>query len=499
MVFLLSLNRFTSSAPVKIIKHSYNRKTLSSNLHNLLSHQVCLLIWVLLTTKHGGCDDIPQLAQKVVPVPDTQEEPESSHNIQLEPSYGLRGLKTLLPHYGHGSTVINHGFQGILGIPNVLGDHKGLKLTHGHGTDDIYGNKFHGSNGAMQALVMETHKNIPNIHGSLSTGYGNRVGRCHTKLNDKYHGLVNDHNFGLHKDMHIEKIGEYHGVSNRYFGMPGYHSHEFPEDGYLGSGHNEINAYNRGGHRGNDRYESSVRSYKANDVEEIPRIDTMSYDNLRGQSKLSVYKTGMSASDYPPVLSNREHSATHYARGLHIDLLHGTTTLDAGDSDHVPNDVSLTGAESDFGGAQNGIPAKNIPGGTHMIGNGNVNHGSSKTQPYQQTPQDFRPVMGLIPNMLVGVGLGLQCHLYNDNTDGKLWTGNDLQTYDYHGGDFGYGIALSTYLPWYNSYSQHYIIPYPSVNTVDGYSLRQFGMNGYSCVTPCNNLGLDGKLQLGLL
>jgi hypothetical protein len=310
--------------------------------------------------------------------------------------------------------------------------------------------------------VMETHKNITSIDGSSSPGYGNRMGGYHTMLNYGYQGLANDHNFGLHKDMHIGGAGkqtasQYHG--NRYYGMVGYHRDEFPEAGYHIQGHHGINGYHGGGYHGNGHYGAIVRSHKDNDVEEVSTHDTAS-----AESKLSVYKAGMSVAEYPPVLSNGRHSATHYARGLHIDLLHGgTATLDAENSDHVPDEVGVTGAQAVLGGAQNGIPAKHVPGGTHLTESGNGNQGSSKTQQY---------LMGLIPNMLVGVGLGLQGHQFNENTDGKLWTGYDSYKYDYYGGDTGYGVVPSTYLPWYNSYSQHYITPYPSVLTDYGNSLR---------------------------
>jgi hypothetical protein len=304
---------------------------------------------------------------------------------------------------------------------------------------------------------METQKNITRMHGSSSPGYGHRT------LNDAYHGLDNDHSFGLHKDMHTGGTGKYLGASqyhgNGYYGMAAYH----PEAGYHAGG------YHTQGHHGD-----IVRSHKANGAEEVSTHDAAS-----GKSKPSVYKTGMPVAGYPPVLSNGGRSATHYARGLHVDLLHGSTaTLDAENSDHMPDKLSLTGGQAALAGAQNGIPAKHVPGGTHLTESGNGNQGSSKTQQY---------LVGLIPNTLVG----LQGHQFNENTDRQLWTAYDSHKYDYHGGDIGYGVVLSTYLPWYN---QHYITPHPSVQTHYGHSLRQSA----ACVTPCKNLGLGGELQVGL-
>jgi hypothetical protein len=252
----------------------------------------------------------------------------------------------------------------------------------------------------------------------------------------------------------------------------------------------------------NDIYSDSiVRSNKANDMETLSRHDTTSSDNLSRKTKLIMsnnflYKTGMPVADYPSVLSNGEEFATPYARGLHVDLLHGgTATLDAGNSVQVPGELGLTGAETALGGAQKGIPT--IPGGTDLTEMGN--HGSTKIQQHQQNPQELGHLLGYIPDTLVGVGLGFQGHQSNDNTDGKLWTGYDSHKYDYHGVDFGYGLVPSTFWPWYNSYDRYYMTPYPIVHTDYGYGLRQFGMDGCGCVIVRNNLGLDGKLRVGLL
>lgn len=480
--------------------------------------------------------------------------------------HGMAGLgKTGLPHRvipGHNGDVIGHG---VTGVP-----------------------------------AMEIHKNIPHIHGSSSSGYGSTIGG--------YQGLANDHNFGIHKDMHIGGTGSYHGAS-QYHGMAGYHKHL--GDSYQTNGHHGINGYHGGGcykggvaehhgpltygessqnhlshghgnqwdenfetdqnnkfsifkeriHQKRDKHDqmhnnkrdssewrnllpstdgkfsgsesletgtsetnykmeennesaslpegmandskenannakhsyfdtiysdNTVGSGKTSDMVEVSRHDTMSPDNLGGKTKLSMRNnfldnTGMSVADYPPVLSNGEQSAPLYARGLLIDLLHGeTATLDAGNSNQMPDAVSLTGVENALGGAQNGITAKHTPGGTYLTESGNDNRGSSKLQQYQQNPQE----------------LG---YIFNDNADGKLWTQYNSRKYDYHGGDFDYGLVPITYWPWYNSYGQYYMTPYPTVQTDYGYGLRQFGMNDYQCVKDCNNLGLDGKLRVGLL
>lgn len=494
--------------------------------------------------------------------------------------------------------------------------------------------------GVMGVPVMEIHKNIPNTHGSSSSGYGSTMGGYHAMMNDVYQGLDNDYNFGLHKDMHVGGTGKYHGASqyhgDGYYGMAGYHRDKYLGDGYHGGGyhagghhtkgHQGINGYHRGGYHGNNYHvggykgvngycgmngyyesgchkggvtehhgsfkyggssqgpisyghgnqldkletdqnnkfsifkeriylkrdnneemynnekdssqwgnqppstdgkfsgsetlqtetsdtnykmeennesaslpegmgneskenatdstssysvvqpelvkqknamhgysdaiysDSTVRSNKTNDMEEVSRHDTTSPDNLSMKNNF-LYNTGMSLADYPSVLSNGEQSATPYARGLLIDLLHGgTATLDAGNSDWVPDGVSLTGAETASGGAQNRIPAKHTPGGTYLTESGSRHQASSKIQQYQQNPQE----------------LG---QLFKDNADGKLWTRYNSRKYDYRGGDFDYGIVPSTYWPWYNSYSQYYTTSYPSVQMDYGYGLRQPEMN----------------------
>lgn len=524
-----------------------------------------------------------------------------------------------------------HGMVGLgkTGLPErVIPGHNGEVIGHG----------------VTGVPVMEIHRNIPNIHGSSSSGHGSTMGGYHAMINDGYQGFANDHNFGLHKDTHIGGTGKYHGASqyhgNGYYGMAGYHRDKYLGDsyhrgGYHTSGHHGINGYHRGGYHGNNYHEggyktangycgmnryyesgcykggvaehhgplkyveslqrpmshghsnqldetletdqnnkfsifkerihlkrdkhdkmhnnerdssewrnlppstdgkfsglesletetsntnykmeennesvslpegmgneskenakhgyfdaiysdNTVRSNKTSDTEEVLRHDTTSPDNLSGKTKLSMrnnflYTTGLSGADYLSVLSNGEQSATPYARGLHIDLLHGgTATMDAGNSDQVPGALSLTGAENALGGAQNGITAKHTPGGTYLTQSGNGNRGSSKIKQYQQNPQE----------------LG---HLFNDNADGNLWTRYNSCKYDYLGGDFDYGLVPLTYWSWYNGYGQYYMTPYPSVQTDYGYGPRQFGMNRYPCVTACNNSGLNGKLQVGLL
>jgi hypothetical protein len=497
-----------------------------------------------------------------------------------------------------------HGMAGLskTGLPErVIPGHNGEVIGHG----------------VTGVPVMETHKNIPNIHGSSSSGYGSTMGG--------YQGLANDHNFGLHKDMHTGGTGKYHGASqyhgNGYYGMAGYHRGKYLGDSYHGggyhtNGHHGINGYHRGGYHGNNyhggvyktanghcgmnRYHGSgcykggvaehhgplkygessqgpmshghgnqlgenletdqnnkfsifkeriylkrdkhdkmynekdsserrnlppstdrkfsglesletetseanykmeennesaslpegmgndskenanhayfdttdsdntVRRNKTSDMEEGSRHDATSPDNVSMRNNF-LYNTGMSVADYPSVLSNGEQSAR-----LHIDLLHGgTSTMDGGNSDQVPDAVSLTGAENALGEAQNGITAQHAPGGSYLTESGNGNQGTSKIQQHQQNPQE----------------LG---YLFNDNADGKLWTQYNSRKYDYYGGDFDYGLVPITYWPWYNSYGQYYMTSYPSVQTDYGYGLRQFGMNDYRCVTACNNLGLDG-------
>ncbi|PNF28614.1 hypothetical protein B7P43_G09378 [Cryptotermes secundus] len=430
-----------------------------------------------------------------------------------------------------------------------------------------------GHNGEVTGVpVMEIHKNIPHIHGSSSSGYGGTIGG--------YQEIANDHNFGIHKDMHIGETDSYHGAS-QYHGMAGYHKHL--GDNYQTNGHHGINGYHGSGwytggvaddhgpltfgessqgplphghgnqwdedfetdqnnkfsifkknihlkrdkhnkmHNkrdssewrnllpstdekfsgsesletktsetnykmeennestslpegmGNDSKENAnnakhfdtinsdntVGSSKTSDTVEVSRHDTTSPDNLGGRTKLSMsnnflYNTGMSVADYPSVLSNGERSATLYARGLLIDLLNGgRATLDAGNSNQIPDAVSLTGADNALGGAQNGITAKHTPGGTYLTESGNSNRGGSKIQQYEQSPQE----------------LG---YIFNDNADGKLWTRYNSRQYDYHGGDFDYGLVPITYWPWYNSYGQYYMTPYPTVQTDYGYGLMQF-------------------------
>jgi hypothetical protein len=100
---------------------------------------------------------------------------------------------------------------------------------------------------------------------------------------------------------------------------------------------------------------------------------------------------------------------------------------------------------------------------------------------------------------LVGVGLGLEGYQSKDNVDRKLLAGYDSHMYDHHGVDFGYGSVPILYQPWYYSYGQYYMTPYHRVHTDHGYNPRQFGVDSTGFVTVDNNLGRNGKLEVGVL
>jgi len=259
---------------------------------------------------------------------------------------------------------------------------------------------------------------------------------------------------------------------------------------------------------------SIVRNNKASDMEKVPRNYTKSFDNMSSNTKSiinksinsnSLYDVGMPVAVYPSVLSNSEWFNTPYARGLHIDLLHGgTAKLDAESSVQSLGGIGLTDDETALGDAQRGIPAKHIPGETDLTRGGIGNHGSlipgsSELQQHQKNPQEPERLFGSITDKLVGVGMGLEGYQSKDNADGKLWSGYDSHKYDHHDVDFGYGSVPLLYQPWYHSYGQYYITPYHRVHTDHGYDLRQFGVDGSGFVTVGKNLGLDGKLGIGLL
>lgn len=197
-----------------------------------------------------------------------------------------------------------------------------------------------------------------------------------------------------------------------------------------------------------------------------------------------VHETDMYVAVYPSTLSNRGLYAMPYARGLHIDLLpEQTAALHTGSSIQLPGRTYVEGAQTEQ---------------TDLKRGDSENHYSSEQQ-NQQHLKERRRRLGSVTDKLVGVGLGLDGYQSKGNADGKLWTGYDSHMYDHHGVDFGYGSTPLMYQPWYYDYGQYYMSPYHRVHSDHGYDLRQFGVDGSGFVTVDKNLGLNGKLGVGLL
>jgi hypothetical protein len=106
---------------------------------------------------------------------------------------------------------------------------------------------------------------------------------------------------------------------------------------------------------------------KPSDIEEVSGNYTKSKTkiniNLSNGNNI-LYETGIRLPAQPSVLSGSEWSDTPYARGLHVDLLHGGSATVEEESDvQAAEEIGLTEGQS-------GIPAKHITRG------GGGNHGN---------------------------------------------------------------------------------------------------------------------------
>jgi hypothetical protein len=198
---------------------------------------------------------------------------------------------------------------------------------------------------------------------------------------------------------------------------------------------------------------------KSNDMEEVSGNYTTSSDDLSSKTKSNInisngsnflYETGIPMAAQPSVLSDSEWSDTPYARGLHVDLLHGATTTVEAESDvQAAEEIGLTDSQS-------GIPAKHITRG------GSGNHGNPIVLQPQQIAQEPGHLVSSISDELAAGGSGLQGHPSKYNLDGKTWMGYDSCKYDDNGVEYGYRLVPFIYQPWYFSYDQYYMTPYHS-------------------------------------
>jgi hypothetical protein len=193
---------------------------------------------------------------------------------------------------------------------------------------------------------------------------------------------------------------------------------------------------------------------KFNNMEEVSGNYTKSSDDISSINKHKnsnfLYETDIPKAAHPSTLNGTEWSDIPYARGLHVDLLHGgTATVEAESDVQAAEEIGLTEGQS-------GISAKQITKG------GSGNHGNPEVLQHQHNPQEPGYLLGSVNDKLAGGRLGFQSHQSQYDIDRKSWSEYNSCKYN-NGVDFGYRLIPLIYQPWYYSYDQYYMTPYHSL------------------------------------
>jgi hypothetical protein len=402
--------------------------------------------------------------------------------------------------------VVTKGYQGPANTHN-FGPYNDMHMggTEKYGASGYHGNKYHsGGYYGMNGYHQGEHDGGYNGSGYMWGGYhgggynGNKYHRVGHHTVNGYHGMNGYLESGRHKSMIAKRHGslEFGGsiqeptllrtgsqlgdklnadqnvMSSMFKGETYLKQEKQDKTPYFGkdsSDHRTLMPSTDGklytsesletvtgdvNYKMEDNNESTAypegMGNRSSDMEEV----SSSSDDLSSKTKPNInisngnnflYETGIPMAAHPSVLSDSAWSGTPYARGLHVDLLHGATTTAEAEGDvQVAEEIGLTEGQS-------GIPAKQITRG----GSGNP-----KVLQLQQNPQEPGYLLSTISDKLAGKGLGFQGHQSKYNVDGTTWTGYDSCKYDNNGVDYGYKLLPFIYQPWYYSYDQYYTTPY---------------------------------------
>ena len=429
----------------------------------------------------------------------------------------IPGAHTILP-YGHENAMegyqaaVTKDYQG-LGNMNNFGLHTDMHTggTGKYGASEYHGNKYHSGGGyyAMNGYHQGEHDGGYNgrgypwggfhgMNGYHAGGYhrggynGNKYHLMgHHTLNG-YHGMNGYHESGGHRSMKAKHHGsfEFGGslqqptllqtgsqlgdkikvdqniMSSKFKGETYLKQEKQDETPYFDKDSSNIN-YNMEENNESTSFLGDTES-KSSDIKEVSQNYTKSNSKINiniSNGNNNLYETGIPMAAQPSVLSDSEWSDTPYARGLHVDLLHGGTAIVEAESDvQLAEEFGLTEGQS-------GIPAKHIT----SIGSGDL--GNPKVLQPQQNPQEPGYLLSSINDKLAG-GLGFQGHLSNYNVDGKTWTGYDSCKYGNSAVDYSYKLVPFIYQPWCCRYGQDNMTPY-LVYTDCGYDLRKSGILGF--------------------
>jgi len=361
--------------------------------------------------------------------------------------YGASGYHGNKYHSGGGYYAMN-GYQGehddgYNGNGYLWGGYHGM---NGYLTGGYHGGEYNGNN-----YLLMGHHTVNGYHGM--NGYLGTGG--HRSMTAKRHGSFE---FGgslqqptlLQTGSQLGDKVDQNTMSSLFKGETYLKQEKQDEIPYFGKDSSNIN------YKAEDNNESTSfldgMEDKSSDSEEVSGNYTKSKTkiniNIRKGNNI-LYETGIPMAAQPSALSDSEWSDTPYARGLHVDLLHGGTATVEEESDvQAAEEIGLTEGQS-------GIPGKHIT----RIGSGD--HENPKVLQPQQNPQELGYLLSFINDKLAG-RLGFQGHSSN-YVDGKTWTGYDSCKYDNSAVDYGYKFVPFIYRPWCCSYSQDNITPYYSL------------------------------------
>ena len=381
------------------------------------------------------------------------------HNFGLHTDMHTGGTGKYGESGYHGNKYHSGGYYAMNGYHQ--GEHDGGYNGNGypwggyHGMNGYHAGGYHGGGYNGNKYQLMGHHTVNGYHGM--NGYLGSGG--HRSTTAKRHGsfefggslqqptlLQTDSQLGdkLKADQHI--------MSSLFNGETYLKQEKHDETPYFGEDSSNINYNAEDNHKESTSFLDGMKN-KSSDTEEVSGNYTKSKTkiniNIRNGNNI-LYKTGIPMAAQPSVLSDNEWSDTPYARGLHVDLLHGQTATVEEESDvQAAEEIGLTEGQS-------GILGKHIT----RIGSGD--HGNPKVLQPQQNPQELGYLLSTINDKLAG-RLGFQEHPSNYNVDGKTWTGYDSCKYDNSALVYRYKSVPFIYRPWCCSYSQDNTTPYYSL------------------------------------
>jgi len=424
------------------------------------------------------------------------------HQVMVPPVMETHAAHGILPS-GHENAMaeyqagVTKSYQGLGNMHN-FGLHTDMHTggTGKYGASGYHGNKYHSGGGyyAMNGYHQGDHDGGYNGNGYPWGGYhgmnGYHAGGYHgggyngNKYNlighhtvNGYHGMNGYIESGGHRSTPAKRHGSFEfggslqqpillqtgsqlgdklkvdqNITSSLFNGETYLKQEKQDETpYFGKDSSNIN-YNTEDNNESTSFLDGMGN-KSSDIEEVSGNYTKSKTkiniNIRNGTNI-LYETGIPMAARPSALSDSEWSDIPYARGLHVDLLHGGTATVEEESDvQAAEEIGLTEGQS-------GIPGKHIT----RIGSGD--HGNPKVLQPQLNPQELGYLLSSINDKLAG-RLGFQEHPSSYNVDRKTWTGYNSCKYDNSAVDYGYKLVPFIYRPWCCIYGQDNMTPYYSL------------------------------------